>query len=164
VEAELIVESIEDMTAGVDFSALYSAHFDHLVRVAALMVGSTPVAEDIVQDAFAKLHQRLPDIAVPPAWLRTAVVNGCRNERRRMGAVRRHASQLARVRNVVSDQSNDLLESLRRLPHRQRAVIVLRFYVDLPEAEIADLLGIRLGTVKSSLHRALARMKTEVER
>jgi RNA polymerase sigma factor (sigma-70 family) len=59
---------------------------------------------------------------------------------------------------------HELIGSLRSLPIRQRTVVVLRFYEDLPEADIADLLGIRIGTVKSRLHRALARLREEVER
>jgi RNA polymerase sigma-70 factor (sigma-E family) len=145
------------------FSALYSAQFEHLVRVAALLVGSTPAAEDIVQDAFAKLHDRLGRIDVPEAWLRTTVTNACRNERRRLGTARRHAARLAVGPSVMDEPVHDLVASLRRLPYRQRAVVVLRFYVDLPEAEIADILGVRLGTVKSALHRALSRLHTEVE-
>ena len=146
------------------FSALYAAHFDQLVRVAVLLVGSTAAAEDIVQDAFAKLHDRLHRIDAPPAWLRTTVVNACRNERRRLGTARRHAARLATAPTVIDEAAHELVASLRQLPHRQRAVVVLRYYLDLPEAEIAEMLGVRLGTVKSSLHRALARLQTEVER
>ena len=162
VAEELTVEPI----TGIDdlFSSLYSAQFDHLVRLASLMVGSTPAAEDIVQDAFAKLHDRLSRIDVPEAWLRTTVTNACRNERRRLGTARRLAGRLVSGPTVVDEPVHELVASLRRLPHRQRAVVVLRFYLDLPEADIAAMLGVRLGTVKSSLHRALARLQTEVHR
>ena len=142
---------------------LYLAQFDPLVRLAALLVGSTPAAEDIVQDAFVKLHDRMGRIDVPSAWLRVTVVNACRNERRRLGTARRYASRVATNAAVLDEPVDELVASLRRLPARQRAVVVLRFYLDLPEAEIAALLGVRLGTVKSSLHRALARLHTEVE-
>ena len=142
---------------------LYLAQFDPLVRLAALLVGSTPAAEDIVQDAFVKLHDRMGRIDVPIAWLRVTVVNACRNERRRLGTARRYASRVATNAAVLDEPVDELVASLRRLPARQRAVVVLRFYLDLPEAEIAALLGVRLGTVKSSLHRALARLHTEVE-
>jgi RNA polymerase sigma factor (sigma-70 family) len=64
----------------------------------------------------------------------------------------------------MDEPVHDLVESLRRLPHRQRAVVVLHFYLDLPEAEIGAILSMRPGTVKSSLHRALARLQTEVDR
>ena len=146
-----------------ELTVLYLAQFDPLVRLAALLVGSTPAAEDIVQDAFVKLHDRMGRIDVPSAWLRVTVVNACRNERRRLGTARRYASRLATNATVLDEPVDELVSSLRRLPARQRAVVVLRFYLDLPEAEIAALLGVRVGTVKSSLHRALARLHTEVE-
>jgi RNA polymerase sigma-70 factor (sigma-E family) len=146
------------------FARVYASEHARLVRLAALLLGSTAVAEDVVQDAFARLHDRLGRVDCPPAWLRTAVVNGCKNERRRWAVARRHAHLLA-VDDVQSDPPvHELIEALRALPARQRSVVVLRFYEDLPEADIAELLGIRLGTVKSRLHRALARLREEVER
>ena len=162
VTDELAVEPAADIDDV--FGALYAAHYDPMVRLAALLVGSTMAAEDIVQDAFAKLHSRLDRIEVPKAWLHTTVVNACRNERRRLGTARRHAARLVPNPAVIDEPVHDLVVALRRLPHRQRAVVVLRFYLDLPEAEIAQLLSIRLGTVKSSLHRALARLRTEIDR
>ena len=149
---------------GDAFGVLYADHFDHLVRLAALLVGSVASAEDIVQDAFAKLLDRLAHIDIPEAWLRVTVINACRNERRRLATARRYAGRIATGPMVMDEPVHELVTSLRRLPHRQRAVVVLRFYLDLPEAEIATVLSMRLGTVKSSLHRALARLQLEVER
>jgi RNA polymerase sigma-70 factor (sigma-E family) len=149
--------------APAGFEEIYVAEHDRLVRLAALLVGSTAVAEDVVQDAFAKLHVRFGRVDNPPAWLRTVVVNDCRNQRRRWAVARRHAHALAVDHVVVDRPVHDLIDVLRTLPARQRAVVVLRFYEDLPEAAIAEVLGVRLGTVKSSLHRALARLREEVE-
>lgn len=147
----------------VRFVEIYVDEHDRLVRLAALLLGSTAVAEDLVQDAFAKLHDRLGRVETPAAWLRTVVVNACKNERRRWAVARRHARLLA-VDAVEHDPPvNELIDSLRSLPARQRAVVVLRFYEDLTEADIAALLGIRIGTVKSSLSRALVRLREEVE-
>jgi RNA polymerase sigma-70 factor (sigma-E family) len=146
------------------FNELYVTEFGQLVRFAALVVGSSQAAEDIVQDAFAKLHDRLDKIETPQAWSRTTVLNACRNERRRLGIARRYAPSLTRPAAALDEPVHELIASLRRLPYKQRAVVVLRFYGDLPEAEIARLLGIRLGTVKSSLHRALAQLQQEVQR
>lgn len=152
---------LDASTAG--FAEIYTDEHDRLVRLAALLLGSTAVAEDVVQDAFAKLHGRIGRVDTPAAWLRTVVVNACRNERRRWVVARRHAPLLA-VDAVQPDTPvHELIDSLRLLSTRQRAVVVLRFYEDLPEADIAALLGIRIGTVKSSLHRALARLREEVE-
>jgi RNA polymerase sigma-70 factor (sigma-E family) len=146
------------------FASLYASHFDQLVRLASLLTSSSMVAEDIVQEAFAKLHNRFDRIEVPQAWLRVAVVNACSNERRRLRTARRLAPRLVRETMTAEEPMPELMASLRRLPDRQRAVVVLKFYLDLPEAEITEALGMRPGTVKSSLHRALARLQTEVER
>ena len=151
---------------GDGFEALYEAQHDRLVRAAALMTGSTAAAEDMVQEAFAKLHLRWGRVDEPAAWLRTVVMNSAKNELRR-SSVRRRFLERNGPRAVTAhlDQPvNEIVHSLRRLPARQRAVVVLRYYEDLPEAEIAELLGIRLGTVKSSLHRALEALRNEVQR
>ena len=150
----------DDSAAG--FADIYLREHDRLVRLAGLVLGSTAVAEDVVQEAFAKLHGRLGRVDHPSAWLRTVVVNGCRNEHRRLAVVRRHASM---ERDAVHGDApvHELIDSLRSLSRRQRTIVVLRFYEDLPLAGIADLLGISVGTVKSSLHRALVRLREEIE-
>ncbi|MCU1396542.1 MAG: SigE family polymerase sigma factor [Ilumatobacteraceae bacterium] len=153
----------EVASAGAAFAAVYTAEHDPLVRLAALVTGSTIVAEDLVQEAFAKLHPRFARIDNPPAWLRTVVLNGARNELRRAGLRRRLVERTPRAAGTHVDAPvNELIDSLRRLPARQRAVVVLRYYEDRPEAEIAELLGMRLGTVKSSLHRAHTALRQEL--
>ena len=144
------------------FVDLYATHFDSLVRLASLLVDSAAAGEDIVQDTFAKLFVRLETVDTPQAWLRTTVVNACRNERRRLGTARRYAPRLAGQPVAVDPPVDELIASLRRLPDRQRTAVVLRYYVDLSETEIASILGIRIGTVKSALHRARVRLQSEV--
>jgi len=144
------------------FAEIYAANFDALVRLASLLVDSAAAAEDIVQDSFAKLYTRLETVATPQPWLRTTVVNACRNERRRLGTARRYGARLASPETATDQPVDELISSLRRLPDRQRAVVVLHYYVDLSEAEIAQILGMRIGTVKSALHRARARLQSEV--
>ena len=145
----------------VSFDAVYAAEREGLVRLASLILGSTFAADDVVQDAFARLLGRFGRVTNPAGWLRVAVVNGCRNEHRRLRVSRRHAQGLDTVGPVAPDTTPELIGLLRHLPTRQRAVVVLRFYEDLPEAEIARLMRIRVGTVKSTLHRALARLRKE---
>ncbi len=144
------------------FEALYAVEHGRLVRLAVLLLGSTMVAEDMVQEAFAKLHQRFERVDNPAAWLRVTVVNGCRNEGRRLAISRRHAYRLPGATTSEIEPQSELIGSLRRLPIRQRTVIVLRFYEDLPEAEIARVMGVQVGTVKSTLHRALSALRKEV--
>jgi len=149
------------------FGALYRAEHDGLVRLAGLVLGSGVVAEDVVQEAFAKLHGQLDRVENPAGWLRVAVVNGCRNEHRRLGRARRHVQRIGGAATgeaaAIDPPTPELIQSLRRLPVRQRTVVVLRFYEDLPEADIARIMHIRVGTVKSTLHRALAKLREEIE-
>ena len=153
--------------AEASFAARYRSDHDRLVRLAGLILGSGLAAEDVVQDAFAKLHGRFDRVANPGGWLRVAVVNGCRNEHRRLGRARRHLPRLDRRLDHQATErpepTPELIDSLRRLPLRQRTVVVLRFYEDLTEADIARTMGISVGTVKSTLHRALAKLREEIE-
>lgn len=157
------------LAAGFDrasaFAVVYATEHDRLVRTAALLLGSSAMAEDLVQDAFAKLHVRWNQVDTPEAWLRTVVVHGARNELRRARVRRRLAFTVAGRSEAPQDPPrHELIESLRRLPLRQRAVVVLRFYEDRPEADIARILGMPLGTVKSTLRRALTTLRGDVER
>lgn len=145
------------------FDEVYRAERDGLVRLAALVLGSTAAADDVVHDAFADLHRRWSDVDNPPGWLRTTVVRRCLNERRRWRNFARMAPRWARPDETDPMPPEPLLDVLATLPVRQRTAVVLRYYADLSEAEIAAAMGIAAGTVKSTLHRALARLRQEVE-
>lgn len=147
------------------FEAVYVRLRAPLVRVAYLLLGGaagTEGAEDVVHDAFVRYRERHGTVDSPDAYLRQAVVNGCR-DRLRHAVVRR--DRLPRLLPVPADAVTHVPELdetwavLARLPERHRAALVLRFYEDLSEAEIARLLGCRPGTVKSLIHRGLARVK-----
>lgn len=146
---------------------LYRLHAKAAVRFAYLLTGERDLAQDLVQDAFLTLSDRLDRIDSPEAfspYLRTTILNLARMHFRHRdverGYLRRQRGTLSDV--VVVDTSYvEMRQSLFRLPYRQRAAIVLRFYEDLPEREIAQLLGCRPGTVKSLLSRGLASLKTE---
>src|SRR5690606_6703786 len=124
-----------------------------MVRLAFLLVGDEAVAEELVQDAFLRVHGRWEQgIDHPKAYLRTAVVNACRSWGRRASRERdHHRRRLEAVEDppFAADELGDVLD---RLPHRQRAAIVLRFYEDLPEAEIAAAIGCRPNTVRTLIH------------
>ena len=140
---------------------LHRDRYAAMVRLAGLLTGSTPTAEEVVQDAFVKVIERWDRIEHPSAYLRAAVVNGCAGHRRHREVVRRHTTPP--VLTIVDAEGFVLRDAIHRLPTRQRAVLVLRFYEDLPEAEIASLLHCRVGTVKSALHRGLAQLRRVVE-
>ncbi|MGH9157175.1 MAG: SigE family RNA polymerase sigma factor [Acidimicrobiales bacterium] len=140
---------------------LYRERYRSMVRLAYLLTGDRTAAEELVQDAFVAVHRSWPRVTSPAAYLRTSVVNACRSwgRRRTLETVRR--PQPAEPAVLVADE---LWDALRRLPERQRAAIVLRFYQDLPDADIAAALGCRPGTVRTAVHRGLAALRTEVQR
>lgn len=152
--------------------AAYEEHSPSLSRLAFLLTGDAGLAEDLVQEAFVRtfarlIHVRRPDALGP--YLRRTVVNLAATHFRRSRAERAwmdRAKSNSRFLAVESDvELRELLWSaLRQLPQRQRAALVLRFYEDLSEREAARLLGCRVGTVKSLVHRGLAAMRLELER
>lgn len=142
-------------TADAAFDALYRRTYGGLLALAMATVRSRAVAEDRVHDAYAQLWTHRTTVSQPEGWLRRAVVNNClsylRTQRRREGIVRR---QPAAPESAAPDE-RAFLELLAGLNERQRIAITLRYLEDFTEAEIAEVMGCRPGTVKSTLHRAL---------
>jgi RNA polymerase sigma-70 factor (sigma-E family) len=143
-----------------DLAGLYEEHWSAMVRLAKLLVGSDAAAEDVVQDAFLAVSPKLDGLANPVGYLRTAVVNRAKGWHRRAVVAERHRPDAPRV--TGDPEIDETWAVLGRLPYRQRAVLVLRFYEDMSEADIAAVLACRPGTVKSATHRALARMREEL--
>ena len=142
------------------FESLYADEVDAMARLAFLMVGSEAQAEELVHDAFARLYERWDRVDNPGGYLRTCVVNGCKDRLRRREVERRHAAAAPGATEAATEHLADVLAAL---PYRQRAAVVLRYYEDRSEADIADLLGVRPGTVKSLLHRGLANLREVIE-
>jgi RNA polymerase sigma-70 factor (sigma-E family) len=150
--------------APLGFVTLYRERHAEMVRFATLLVGSPEVAQDLVQDCFVRLHRRFSTVRDPVSYLRRSVVNACRSHHRRAQRERAHAASERGRRGGVADLAADELgDALARLPHRQRAALVLRFYEDRTEDEIATILGCRPGTVGSLIHRGLARLRPAIE-
>lgn len=143
------------------FAALYREQYGPMVCLAHLLTTSNSVAEELVQDAFVRVHRRWGTIDSPRAYLRTAVVNACRSHGRRVTLER---ARLPRPGpEATRADPDELWDVLARLPYRQRAVLVLKFYDDLSEADIAAALGCRPGTVKSLTSRALDELRKVIE-
>jgi RNA polymerase sigma factor (sigma-70 family) len=136
-----------------------------ICRIASLMVGDRHLGEDLAQEAFARWYARRDSVNEPAAFLRTVVVNLARGTLRRRVVSRRWAYlfEVDAEQSVMAtpDVLSDLIHAL---PVRQRAAIVLRFYERRSEAEIAQILGCRVGTVKSLLSRALASLRMVIEK
>ena|SRR3984885_3732014 len=131
----------------------FRLHRAELVRVAAFILGDRGAAEDVVQDVFVRVHERTDLTAGDPQYyLRTAVINGCRTTLRRWRLIRRHAEQQGQQSAcppltteeaaLLDEDRRRVLKALATLPRRRREVLVLRFYLEMSEAEIADTLGI----------------------
>jgi RNA polymerase sigma-70 factor (sigma-E family) len=142
---------------------LFQAHSLGLIRLAYIMLGDRPAAEDVVQEAFCGLYRhwaRLSDQAKALPYVRSAVLNGCRTALRRAPArdVQRGTepwAASAEAAVVSGEERREVMRALRGLPDRQREVLVLRFYLDRSDAEIARDMGINPGTVRSTASRAL---------
>ena len=152
-----------------------------LVRLAVLLVDDLPTAEDVVQDAFAAAYRRhgagLSGVENPDAYLNTAVVNAARSVLRRRRTFRATLPALSalsaqpRVEHapptdenlLIAEEHREVLAALRRLPQRQREVLVLRYWSGLSEAQIAESLDISRGTVKSTASRGLAALEKLLE-
>jgi RNA polymerase sigma factor (sigma-70 family) len=145
------------------FDRFFGDEYAATVRLAHLLTGSDAHAEDLAQDAFARVLPHLAELDNPAAYLRTATVNVCRTWHRSRGRehdrLRRHG---ATPDVAVSAASAELLDSIRRLTYRQQAVLVLRYWLDLSEADIAATLDCRPGTVKSLHSRALDAIRKDL--
>ncbi len=157
----------------VDLRSLYESERSSLLRLAWLLVHDAAEAEEIVQDAFVKAHvsmaRRLDDPAKAAAYLRSAVLNGARSRLRRRQVARRHPlapippAAGAEVAALAELEHERVLAALARLPRRQRECLVLRYYLDLPVADIALALGVSAGSVKTHIHRGLAALAELLE-
>lgn len=143
-----------------DFDAVYAASWGSIARFAHLVVGSREVGEELAQDAFLGLLRHFDRVDAPVAYLRRSVVNAATSHRRR--AMRERSATAAVREHVDPPELDETRALLARLPPRQRAVLVLRFYEDLPEADIAAVLGCRPGTVKSLCSRGLGRLRKDL--
>jgi RNA polymerase sigma-70 factor (sigma-E family) len=144
-------------------TTLYQAHALGLIRLAVVMLGDRAAAEDVVQEAFCGLYRRwnqLSDTDKALSYVRSSVINGCRSALRKrrlpLGLRWQPAGESAESAVLISEEHQEVLAAMRRLPVRQREAVVLRFYLDLGEEEIAASMRVTRGTVKSTTSRALA--------
>jgi RNA polymerase sigma-70 factor (sigma-E family) len=151
---------------------LYSQHYRALVRLAALLVRDTPTAEEVVQDSFVAMSggwQRLRDTEKALAYLRQAVVNRSRSVLRHRTVVDKNLQKAppdmpsAEHGALVLLERSAVVAALRHLPDRQREAIVLRYYADLSEAQIATAMGISRGAVKSHTARGMSALRAALE-
>jgi len=141
--------------------ALYRERYAPMVRLAHLLTGNQAVAEELVQDAFVAVHRNWAKADNAPAYLRTAVVNNARSWLRRKVMENERRPQPSGPAQMAADEMWDVLQTL---PERQRVAIVLRFYEDMPDDDIAKVLGCRRPTVRTAIHRGLLALRKEMEK
>ncbi|MGH9136046.1 MAG: SigE family RNA polymerase sigma factor [Acidimicrobiales bacterium] len=172
--AAMAAERLAPTAGHVELASLYRQHYRSLVRLASLLVDDVAVCEELAQDAFVRFATRRRALQQPEradAYLRSIVLNGARSHLRR----RDPRTKLRLVRPELGerdapdavagrhDDSQAVLLALRTLPDRQRDVLVLRYWMELSEAEIAATLGIGAGTVKTHARRGLESLATRLE-
>jgi RNA polymerase sigma factor (sigma-70 family) len=162
-----MMEAVEAVTAPHEWPEslvdLYAAERLGFVRLAYLMTGDREIAQEVVQDAFMAARRAWPSVREGRPYVRTAIVNRCHSWGRRQQLEVAH-----RARPQPSEESSaevdELWDALSRLNPRQRAAVVLRYYEDLADADIAELLNCRPATVRTSIHRALNALRKEITR
>ncbi|MCU1357580.1 MAG: polymerase, sigma-24 subunit, subfamily [Acidimicrobiales bacterium] len=144
---------------------LYRTEQAGLVRLATLLTDDHAVAEELVQEAFVRLHAHLDRADRPGAYLRTTVVNLSRGHHRRRAVADRHPPEQPRStpEPTLPHDHDPVWLALQELPDRRRIALILRFYLDLPDDEIGRILGARPGTIRSLVSRGLSSLKKELE-
>jgi RNA polymerase sigma-70 factor (sigma-E family) len=153
--------ALDDAATAV--TELYQDAALNLIRLAYVMLSDRQAAEDVVQEAFCSLYRRWDDLADADKarqYVRTSVLNGCRSVlRRRVVRNRRVIYELpspsAEAAVLGGEERDEVTRAVDELPRRQREVLVLRFYLNVTDEEIAELMGVRPSTVRSTIHRAL---------
>lgn len=146
---------------GADMADLYREQSDGLRRVAYLMTGAREAADEIVHDAFVRVHDRWASLDTPGAYLHTTVVHLCLDWQRRRATERRRTPHLVEPA-VAPHEIDETWDELALLPQDQRVVLVLRFYEDLPVGEIARIVGCPAATVRTRIHRAIGKLRREM--
>jgi RNA polymerase sigma-70 factor (sigma-E family) len=155
--------SVRAEEAAIAVGALYQSTAVGLIRLAYVILGDRQAAEDVVQDAFCNLFRRwdrLSHLEGAEYYVRVSVLNACRSAlRRRLVRSRRVLYELpapsVEAAVLGSEERAELIRAVDRLPRRQRETLVLSYYLDLPDDEIATLMGVGMSSVRSARHRAL---------
>lgn len=156
------------MNMAKNLDELYREHGPAVAKLAYLVTGDQQLAEDLTQDAFLRVWDKLDDIDDPAAvgaYIKKTVVNLARNQFRHNAVARKHAEKLKpELKQSITDtakiQMRDaVFNAMQQLPERQREILVCKYYLQLSEAETAELLDIPAGTVKSNTSRAMESLR-----
>jgi RNA polymerase sigma factor (sigma-70 family) len=172
-DTRFVGSTLDDIDAAERYQQLFHGHFVTMTRLAAMLGADDP--EDVAQEAFVRLHRRgrtLRDAHASVGYLRTTVVNLTRSRVRHLAVVRRNqptrspaaeSVESAEHQAVRREDARELVVALGQLSTRHREALVLRYWLDLTEAEMADAMGVSRGTVKSHVSRGLDALATIME-
>lgn len=161
-ETPMEAPEILEVPVAEDFDSFFRREYASVVRMTFLLLGRTGEAEEVTQEAFISLLQRWNTVENPSGFVRTAAVNRCRDLTRRR-VVRDRIVRSVRPREHGTADPEYLIDVLQALPVQLRAVVVLRYYLGHTVPEIANMLAIAEGTVKSRLHRALRDLRAHID-
>jgi RNA polymerase sigma factor (sigma-70 family) len=151
--------------ASAEFEAFFLSEQRGALRLVWLLTHDRGRADDLVQDAFASVLVRFDELERPAAYFRTTLVNLVRERHRRSDREeKRNRLEAASLPTIISAPVDPLIDVVATLPLPQRTAIVLRYWCDLPDGEIAVALSVRPATVRSLIHRALKRLDKEIDR
>lgn len=155
-----------DPDGAVDaFEEFYRAERQSAVRLAWLLTREPTAAEDVAHDAFAAVHTRFGSLDNPSAYLRRCIVNGVRERaRRRERELRRNQLVVSGVATAAEGPTSGAIDAIAKLPMNQRTAVVLRYWAQMRDREIAEVMDVRVGTVRSTLSRATAQLRKELLR
>lgn len=159
----VVENSLAVPAATPGLSELYRRERAGMVRLAHLMCGSNETACDIVHEAFIRLQHNWDSATDPRAYLRQIVVNLCRAHHRRRAVERRHASVASVPPMYLAPEVDETWHALSTLSPKRRVALVLRYYEDLSIEDVAKVMGCRVGTAKSLIHRGLASLRQELQ-
>lgn len=154
---------LREEPAGSAFESFHRRERDSALRLAWFLTRDRADAEDVVQVALVKVNERFASLLNPAAYLRVVVLNGCRELARRRRTERAHAAKHATEDVTWMRSDVELLSAVAELPYPLREVLVLRYWLDLPDDEIAVELGVHPTTVRTRTHRALAALRKEID-
>jgi len=166
----MMTVAMTEQTAHGRLGELWDAHAGDALRLAYLLTGQRELAEDLMQDAFIRISGRFRDLRDPGAfgsYLKRTVVNLANSSFRRRGVERGYLERYGpMLRDAIEGPDlgmrDQMWRALQRLPERQRAALVLRYYEDMTEEQIADMLGAARGTVKSLISRGLKGLRSRM--
>jgi RNA polymerase sigma-70 factor (ECF subfamily) len=164
--ATFVVGEKMDMAGPIEFSEWYAAEYSRLVILLSLSTGSREVGEEAAAEAFARAYEkwdRVRRMASPTGWTYTVGLNVARRRLRRAALERVLLRQQKPAEFTISPPDlSELKEAVMNLPNRQRTAILLRYYADLPESEIAKIMKVSLGTTAKTLHVARRRLEARL--